>query len=190
MSEFWDSSGDEGPSDLDALDEYSPGDCIEHDAGLDALVDYTPVHDTDGYDDRGLSALDEQIVSDFDDDIGTVTTENSDEGMPDMRFSASNPSQMVTVTALLNGMVDYIELSPQAGHETTERDLAAEIIAVAEVAAKKAQSAQYELGYEMMRLQGQDRDAIRGIVEGMLHLPTPEQALASEAEFTSRRMHG
>ncbi|OHT82971.1 hypothetical protein BKG61_28865 [Mycobacterium syngnathidarum] len=69
----------------------------------------------------------------------------------------------------------------------TERELAAEIVAVAELAATKAQSAQYELVYELMRLQGQNRDSIRGVVEGMLRLPTPEQAIRSEAEFFSQR---
>ncbi|MUL82846.1 MULTISPECIES: YbaB/EbfC family DNA-binding protein [unclassified Mycolicibacterium] len=190
MSEFWDFSDDDNTSDLDALDEYSSSYSSEHDENLDALGDYTPVHGNDDDHDQSLGALDGQIVRDADGSIGPVATDNSDEGMPDMHFSASNPSQTVIVTALLNGMIDYVELSPRAGHETTERELAAEVIAVAEVAATKARSAQYELVYEVMRLQGQDRDSIRGVVEGIMHLPTPEQAIASEAEFTSERTFG
>lgn len=61
---------------------------------------------------------------------------------------------------------------------------------LAEVAATKARSAQYELVYEMLRLQGQGRDSIRGVLEGAMHLPTPEQAIAVEAEFNTHRIFG
>ncbi|WP_166907489.1 hypothetical protein [Mycobacterium sp. DL440] len=187
MSSFWDSAEDDGASDLEAFDEYLPSDSTVHSDGLDVFGDYVPVHDGDV---EGLSPFDETVARDAGDGNKPATTEDSDRGMPDMRFSASDPWQIVTVTALLNGMIDHVELSPQTGREMTERELATEIIAVAEVAAAKAQSAQYELVYELMRLQGQDRDSIRSVVEGMLHLPTPEQAIASEAEFTSQRTFG
>lgn len=187
MSKFWESSEEDCTSDFDALDELSRSDSVAHGEGLDAFDAYMPDHDVD---DPGLSALDGQFSRETTIAIDTAAAADSDKGMPDMRFSASNPSQMVTVTALLNGMIDYVGLSPRAGFETTERELAAEILAVAEVAATKAKSAQYELVYELMRLQGQGRDSIRGVVEGMLHLPTPEQAIASESEFTTRRTFG
>ncbi|MFV8172014.1 hypothetical protein [Mycolicibacterium peregrinum] len=187
MSRFWDSAEDDGTSDLDAFDEYLPSDCPRHSDSLDIFGDYVPIHDGDV---EGLSALDGTVAHDAGVGNKPATTEDSDRGMPDMRFSASDPSQIVTVTTLLNGMIDRVELSPLAGREMTERELATEIVSVAEIAAVKAQSAQYELVYELMRLQGQDRDSIRGVVEGMLHLPTPDQAIASEAEFTSQRTFG
>jgi hypothetical protein len=68
----------------------------------------------------------------------------------------------------------------------TETELAAEILAVADVAAAKAQSAQYELVSGLLRIQGQDADSIREVVQQRMSLPTPDEAVAAEANLNSR----
>lgn len=188
MSDLWDSNEDDSGSELDALDEYSPDDNEEHaNHGLDVFGDYIQPskYDEDSYLRHG--EVDGHVV---DGEINTALNEDAAGLMPDMKFAASNSAQTVTVTALLNGMIDSVELSPRAGLDTTEGELAAEIVSVAEVAATKAMSAQYELVYEVMQLQGQDRDSIRGLVEGIMRLPTPEQAIAAESDFLSRGTFG
>lgn len=188
MSSFWDSNEDDNDSGLDALDVYTPGDTDEHTTlGLDVFDDYIPPCESD---EDSYPVLGEVDRKDRNSEIDTASVEDSADTMPDLKFSASNPAQTVTVTALLNGMIDFVELSARTGLETTEVELAAEIISVAEVAAMKAMSAQYELAYEVMHLQGQDRDSIRGLLEGVMRLPTPERAIATEADFMSQRTFG
>ncbi|OHU32617.1 hypothetical protein BKG78_17950 [Mycobacteroides chelonae] len=80
-----------------------------------------------------------------------------------------------------------MDLAPQTS-AMTENELAAEILAVADVVAAKAQSAQYELVAGLLRIQGQDADSIREIVHDRMGLPTPDEAVAAEANLTSRHL--
>lgn len=169
-------------------EHYEPHD---DESGLSAfdIYDYGDSHDADG--DDGLAALDYQYSdaqyadATSDEEEADPDTETAD--IPDMTFSSANASCTVTVTALLNGCVQQVDLSPQTS-AMTESELAAEILAVADVAAAKAQSAQYELVSGLLRIQGQDADSIREVVHQRMSLPTPDEAVAAEANLVSRHL--
>ncbi|MDV3129504.1 hypothetical protein M1247_31680 [Mycobacterium sp. 21AC1] len=190
MSDNWEAFDDDGASHHGALGPNMPAE-DDHHTGLDALYGYMPVdHVEVRYSD--LDALDghaAEAASILGDDVLAVrTATTAEESPPDLQFVATNPTQTVTVVALLNGMVHRVDLSARVGSEMTESELADEILAVSEVAAAKGRSNQYELVYELMRVQGQDRDAIRELLESTMHLPTPSDAVTTEAEFNLRRL--
>ncbi|WP_102141250.1 hypothetical protein [Mycobacterium hubeiense] len=179
MTNSWTASNDDESSGLDAFDDYVAGYDDEEDSGLHAFDEYVYVHEQGvGPKAVGTSATE--------DDKGTVesTAINAD-GVPDLLISATDPTETVTVTTFLSGLPRHIALSPRAA-SMTEAELAAEILGVSEIAVTKAQSAQYELVEGLLRIQGQDRDSIRELLESKMGLPTPEQAMAAEAEFNSR----
>ncbi|OBJ94963.1 hypothetical protein A5638_22640 [Mycolicibacterium fortuitum] len=154
----------------------------DDESGLSAfdVYDDGTSHDDDG----GLSALDYQYAdATSDEGVGDPDTESA--SIPDLTFSSANASCTVVVTALLNGSVHQVDLSPQTV-AMTETELAAEILAVADVAAAKAKSAQYELVSGLLRIQGQDADSIREVVQQRMSLPTPDEAVAAEANLNSR----
>lgn len=109
-------------------------------------------------------------------------------GLPDFQFTVADPSNSVIVTALLSGTVERIGIGPRAVSAFTEQQLADEIIATARVAASKARSAEYEILSEILKMQGQDQDSIRYMLQHSVGLPTPEQAIFEESQFTSERI--
>ena len=174
MPNDWDDSDDEYSSELDVLHGYKPA----HGAYRD---DYEP----------DLAALTEFAVDGSADRLDVAGSTDVEEAYePAVLFTVSNASQAVSVTTVLNGMVHRIELSPRVASSLTEVELADEIISVAQVAAAKAQSGQYEFIYELMRIQGQDRDSIRQVLETTMGLPTPEEAIAKESRLITRHLHG
>lgn len=144
-----------------------------------------PQHDN-GDDDLSaldLSAFDEEEESDLDALIGHGRSDeafDSEVGSPDPVFSATNSAQTVTVTAYLNGAIQRVNLAPHAT-SLTERELADEIVAVADVAREKARAALYELVSALLRMQGQDSSSMRELLEDRMQLPTPERATSAEA---------
>lgn len=128
------------------------------------------------YDDTGLGAF----------DIYAPTTESdgADEAA-EMLFTATNAAGTVSVSALLDGSIHTVELGAQVV-DLTERELAGEILAVADVAATKGRAGQYELVSGLLRVQGQDEASARELLEQGIGLPTPEQARAAEAQLATR----
>ena len=128
------------------------------------------------YDDTGLGAF----------DIYAPTTESdgADEAA-EMLFTATNAAGTVSVSALLDGSIHTVELGAQVV-DLTERELAGEILAVADVAATKGRTGQYELVSGLLRVQGQDEASARELLEQGIGLPTPEQARAAEAQLATR----
>ncbi|ULE34770.1 YbaB/EbfC family DNA-binding protein [Mycobacterium sp. IDR2000157661] len=108
---------------------------------------------------------------------------------PPAGFTVTNPPGSVTVTASRDGRVERIDLSPRAA-ELTERDLAAEIVVVAGLAAQEAKAAQYTLVLEGMRERGHDDAATRDFLRRDLELPSPEEAQAERARVFSARYPG
>ncbi|MDY6996498.1 MAG: YbaB/EbfC family nucleoid-associated protein [Actinomycetota bacterium] len=100
-------------------------------------------------------------------------------------FSVTSAAKTVTATVYLNGRLHRVELSPHAVN-STERELADEIAVVAEVAAQKARAALHELTSALFRLQGQDANSTRELLELQLKLPTPEEAAVAEAALLAR----
>lgn len=139
-------------------EEHPAGD---HDTGLDAFDIYAPGEDTD--------------------DPARA------DSIPDLLFSASNAADSVTVSALMNGAIHRVELSPQVS-SMTEAELASEILTVANVAAAKGRAGQYELVSGLLRVQGQDELSSRELLTHGLGLPTPEEAIAAEAALAARSL--
>ncbi|MUL81994.1 MULTISPECIES: hypothetical protein [unclassified Mycolicibacterium] len=141
-------------------------------------------------DDTGLDALDYQFQDSGSDDDhvgGNAEATLGADSVPDLLFPVTNAAGTVTVTALLNGCVHRVDLSPQLS-AMTEAEVAAEVLAVANVAATKARSGQYELVSGLLRIQGQDPDSIRELVEQQMNLPTPDDAVAAEASLATRHL--
>lgn len=113
---------------------------------------------------------------------------------PDLRtglepFAVANPAGTVTVTTLMDGRVDRVELSP-AAISMTEAVLAEEIVVIAGLATQTARSAQYTYMLDGMREQGHDNAGTRDFLTRDLDLPTPEQASAARAEVFATRYAG
>jgi hypothetical protein len=156
--------------------------------------DLPPHHpdDDDNYD--SLSALDFPCPDDGSEDLGldalpTDDVENQDEELATPLFTVTNPPETVTVTAFMDGRVHRIALSPRAT-DTTERDLADEILVIADLAAQQAKSAQYSFMLAGMREHGHDDAATRDFLTRDLNLPTPEQADDARAQVFSTRYGG
>lgn len=146
-----------GDDELAALGSSSPRYDDDTDSDLDALGLYSPTDPGNGGGDPA----------------------------EDLVFTAANPPGTVAVTALLSGECKRIDLAPAVA-ALTETDLAAEIVAVAKVAAQKAGAGAYELISELFRRQGQNPASVHDLLQHQLHLPTPGQAVSSAAELAAR----
>lgn len=128
-----------------------------------------------------LDALDEYLPgardpSDDDDDVSPS-------------FTVTNPPGTVTVTTMIDGRVQHIDLSP-AATAMPETLLAEEIVVIAGLATDDARSAQYAFMLDGMREQGHDNVATRDFLRRDLRLPSPEEARAARAELFATRYAG
>lgn len=144
----------------------------------------------EGDHDTGLIAFDIYVPREESDDINAFEIPDrvdpaDDDSIPDLLFAANNADGSVTVSALMNGAIDRVELAPEVS-TMTEVELAREILNVAAVAAAKGRAGQYELVSGLLQLQGQDEMSCRELLVHSLGLPTPEEAIAAEAALTSR----
>lgn len=143
-------------------------------------------------DDTGLAAFDIYAPAEETDDLAEINVPDHDEpvdahSIPDLLFTAGNAGDSVRISALIDGSIRRVELSPQVSN-MTETELAREILDVAHVAAAKGRAGQYELVSGLLQFQGQDEMSSRELLVTGLGLPTPEQAIAAEAALTSRHM--
>lgn len=158
--------------DLGALD-FSGGDSAPE-SSLDALDDYAPV-------------AAEDTASDLDALHGL--TEKEDE--PELAlFTVTNPQGSVSVTALMDGRIQQVEVTDKAS-SMTDSGLAEEIFVIADLARQKARAAQHTFMVENMSEMTGDGDEhsalLREFVGMTLNLPTPEEAAAAEAEVFATR---
>lgn len=105
-------------------------------------------------------------------------------------FAVTNPEGSVSVSALMDGRVEYVQLSEKVTR-MSESQLASEILVIADLARQKAQSAQYTFLLDKM---GQTADEgeqhialLREFTGNSWNLPTPEQAAAAAAEVFATR---
>ena len=153
----------------------------EYDDEHDDLValDFSPPYDE--YQDSGLDALEDYVAGSPDDQAADA------DNVP--LFAVTNPPGTVTVTTHMDGRVQQINLSPKAA-AMTERDLAEEIVLIADLAAQDARSAQYAFMFAGMQAHGHDPAATRDFLTRDLGLPTPEQAQAARTELFATRYAG
>ncbi len=119
----------------------------------------------------------------------THPADYGDEELPVPVFTVANPPGTVAVTTFMDGRVKQIELSSRTT-ELTERELADEVVVIAGLATREAQSAQYAFMLEGMREQGHDDAGTRDFLARDLDLPTPEQARAERAHIFATRYGG
>jgi len=101
-------------------------------------------------------------------------------------FTVTNPSGSVAVTTAINGCVRHIELAPKVAN-MTERELAQEIRAIADLARLKALSVTHTFLVEGLRGSGYDASVMSASLTRGLGMPTPEQAdEAAAQEFAHR----
>lgn len=156
------STSDDEPESLDVFGTFGAGP-----AGGDGV---------DGVDDESWGSV-------------VAPADDGEDETPAPLFTVTNPPGTVSVAAYLDGRVHQIALSPKVV-DMTERELADEIVVIADLAAQQARSAQYSFMLEGMREHGHDDAATRDFLSRDLNLPTPEQADANQAQVFSTRYGG
>ncbi len=104
-------------------------------------------------------------------------------------FTVTNPPGTVTVSALFDGRVQRVELSPDAA-EAGEEPLAAEIVVIAGLATQRARAAQFSYMLEGMQDHGLDTVDNRDFLNRAVGLPSPEDADAARAKVFATRYQG
>ncbi|WP_319452679.1 MULTISPECIES: YbaB/EbfC family DNA-binding protein [unclassified Mycobacterium] len=101
-------------------------------------------------------------------------------------FTVENPARTVSATALVGGQIQHIGLTNVTA--MTEREVSEEIKVVANLAARKAQSAQHAVVVELMHTMGHDRLMTGSFLEREIGLPSPESVNDIIAQsFSTRR---
>ncbi|KJX75733.1 hypothetical protein [Mycobacterium lepromatosis] len=105
-------------------------------------------------------------------------------------FTVTNPPRTVSVSVLMDGRIDHVELSKRVTW-MSESQVASEILVLSDLARQKAQSAQYTFILDKMsQLADGDEHRVallRESVGNTWSLPSPEQAAEAEAEVFATR---
>ncbi|WP_162529123.1 hypothetical protein, partial [Mycolicibacterium sp. CBMA 361] len=152
----------------DEPEEHSPHD--DDHSELDAL----PQHST--------FVADDNHEADAEFPYAAAASDEDDTEIP-VAFAA-NTSGTVTVAAQLNGSVAQVSLAPTATG-LSEHQLAQEIRAVADVAAKKATAVIHVMAVQSLVEQGLDFDEARELIANTA-FTSPEDARAAEIDLASR----
>jgi hypothetical protein len=139
---------------------------------LDALGSYVPPGDAEDLDDRW--------------DLPGPPGSHGDEEFLTVLFTATNPTETVSVTALMDGRVLNVELSPRVA-SMTESQLAEEILVIAGLARQQAQAGQHALIADLMGQLGQDPASTRSFLERDLRLPSPETVKSERSSIFAAR---
>ncbi|QRZ06742.1 YbaB/EbfC family DNA-binding protein [Mycolicibacterium austroafricanum] len=130
-----------------------------------------------------LEALDACHALDEDPPIGPA-----DKTVPTLLFTATNPPGTVSATALIDGRILRVDLSPGVAAFTAQ-ELSDEIALITSLARAQASAAQHVLITEFMARLGHDRVSTRGILEFEIGLPSPESVRKRRAESFAARDH-
>jgi hypothetical protein len=126
----------------------------------------------------------------WDDDDPVEDGERDDLAAPDddapPLFSVTNPPGTVSVTAYLNGCVQRVDLAPNVT-DMTERELADEILVIAELARLKARSVMHTFLVEGMHRMGYDTAGLSAGLTADLDMPTRELAAEVTAQVFATR---
>lgn len=177
-------SDEHGGAQSDALDFSVPHDDAE-DSPVDALDACLPAEPRDTKNE--LDAIDSATQASEEPD----THSHDEEGL--QLFTVANPSDAVRVSALIDGRTHRVQLSPKVTN-MTESELAAQIVALAELARQTGLAGQrtYLLHNaplaQTLRDMGLDANtALRDITDNGLGLPTPAQAAEAHSEVFATR---
>jgi hypothetical protein len=102
-------------------------------------------------------------------------------------FTVTNPPGTVSVSSLMDGRIQQIDLAPSVT-TMTESQLAEEIRVIADLARRKGLAGQYTLMATMLYSEAHHNGAeVRAVLEQGLELPSPQQADEAQADvFASR----
>jgi hypothetical protein len=170
-------SDDNSSVERQALDFSVAGDDSDQGASVDALwaQELTNSQDTATERDALRSAT------------GVATDDAQADAASDYLARVTNPSGTVSVTALLDGRILRVELSPKVA-SMTESALADEILVIADLARQKGLAKQRAFLVEVMRASRLDEGAAgHDLIEESLDMPTTEQAEAARAEVFATR---
>jgi hypothetical protein len=183
--------GDDDHDNLAALDfsstEATPVDSQAYDMDFGTDVDRDPG--------SGLADLDEYAPAEIaaavtvEDIIDSQTGDGDehDDDAPILMFTVTNPPGTVSVSSLMDGRIQQIDLAPSVT-TMTESQLAEEIRVIADLARLKGLAGQYAFMTDMLYREELHNGAdLRVVLEEGLELPSPQQADEAQADvFASR----
>ena len=183
--------GDDDHDNLAALDfsstEAAPVDSQAYD------MDFGSDNDRDA--ESGLADLDEYAPAEIANavtvediiDSQTGDADEHDDDSPGPMFTVTNPPGTVSVSSLIDGRIQQIDLAPSVT-TMTEAQLAEEIRVIADLARLKGLAGQYAFMTDMMYREELHNGAdVRTVLEQGLELPSPQQADETQADvFASR----
>ena len=183
--------GDDDHDNLAALDfsstEAAPVDSQAYDMDFGTDDDHDP--------ESGLADLDEYAPAEIADavtvediiDSQTGDADEHDDDAQTMLFTVTNPPGTVSVSSLMDGRIQRIDLAPSVS-TMTESQLAEEIRVIADLARLKGLAGQYAFMTDMLYREELHNGAdLREVLEEGLELPSPQQADEAQADvFASR----
>lgn len=98
----------------------------------------------------------------------------------------TNPAGTVSVSALLDGRIERVDLDAGA-QSMTESELSHEILAIADLARMQARSELNTFLSESMRESGHDPVATQSVLERQFDMPTRENAAAAISRAFAER---
>ena len=121
----------------------------------------------------------------------TATDDAQNDEWSEYLVKVTNPPGTVSVTAILDGTIQQIDLSAKVT-SMTESALADEILVIADLAAQKGLATQQALIADTVReMKLDDGGAARDLIEESVDLPTLQQAVEAQAKlFASRYTAG
>ncbi|ORW01166.1 hypothetical protein AWC15_07715 [Mycobacterium lacus] len=172
---------DDDHDDLAALDFSATDDDNGEESAVDALRAYAPTGPEDT--ETELDAL----------RLQTGQPQEEDEEDAVQLFTVTNPPETVSVSALIDGRIDQVDLSEKVT-SMTESELAEEILVIADLARQKGLAGRYTYLLEeddslpdaLREMESDGCEAVHDFVNGMA-LSTPEQATAAQAEVFATR---
>jgi hypothetical protein len=172
--------------DFSAADEPSDGQAYDMDFG--AYEERDPesgLADLDEY--APAEIADAATVEDIIDSQTGDTEEHADDDAPGPMFTVTNPPGTVSVSSLMDGRIQQIDLAPWVS-TMTEAQLAEEIRVIADLARLKGLAGQHTFMTEMLYSEQHHNGAeVRDLLEQGLELPSPQQADEAQADvFASR----
>ncbi|MBW0014182.1 hypothetical protein [Mycobacterium sp.] len=180
-------SDDDGNGESDALDFSAAADDTDEESDVEALSGFAP------------TAEPEEAANEL--DAIAAATEASDASEEEeeevaQEFTVTNPAGTVSVSALMDGRIQRVKLSPTVTR-MTESELAEEITVLAGLARKQGlagthtylfeNESQVEGLQDLAELGIDGSQVFRDFVEVGMRLPTPEQADAEQAEVFAAR---
>jgi len=170
------SSTEAAPDDSQAYDmDFGTDDDRDAESGLADLDEYAPAEIAD-------VVTVEDII-----DSQTGDADEHDDDSPGPMFTVTNPPGTVSVSSLMDGSIQKIDLAPSVT-TMTESQLAEEIRVIADLARRKGLAGQYTFMATMLYSEAHHNGAeVREVLEQGLELPSPQQADEAQADvFASR----